>query len=84
VEYPRTFVSTKTGSAAIVAVQVFASERDAAVPRHVVNRQVGDAGPLFSVPWPGDGNCGLVLAGGYRGGRDARNTMIATDPKCGR
>src|SRR5207245_10335686 len=38
VAYTRTFVSTNTGSAAIVAVHVLASERDAAVPGHVVSR----------------------------------------------
>jgi len=83
VAYTRTFVSTKTGSAAIVAVHVLASEGDAAVPRHVMSRQVGDAGPLFSALGPGDGDRDLVLAWRYGGGGGAGDTMVGSDPNAG-
>ena len=71
-------MSTKTGSAAIV-VHVLAPERDAPVPRDVVNRQVGDAGRL---PWDrrlGYGDGSYMLAGRNVRGRDAGNRVVGTD-----
>jgi hypothetical protein len=71
-------VSTKTGSAAIVA-HVLASERDAPVPRDVMNRQVGDAGRLPRDRQLRYGDCSYMLAGRNVRGRDAANCVVGTD-----
>jgi hypothetical protein len=72
-------VSIKTGSAAIVAVHILAPERDAPVPRSVMNRQVRDAGQLLRDWRRGYGDGGYVLAGRNVRRRDAGDCVISPD-----
>src|SRR5690242_7108498 len=69
----------KTGSAAIVAVHILAPERDASVPRGVMNRQISNAGPLFRDRRCGYRDGGYMLAGRDIRRRDAGDRVIRTN-----
>src|SRR5437660_1328875 len=69
----------KTGSAAIVAVHILAPKRDASVPRGVMNRQAGDAGPLLRDPRCGYRDDGYMLAGRNIRRRNASDCVVGSN-----